>query len=167
MIKIYQLTCCIAFLIILQSCFVKQRSNMSFLDRSVMGREAEVMSIKVPMFLIKPFLTKALKEEDDEVLHLAIKKIKSVKLTTLSNTKNNNQIRENFINFLKNKDMEEYATIISDGDRVSVNGLMKKDKIKTLMLGVSSDDGEHVFIEVKGNFTMDDLAHAINSYEKK
>lgn len=112
-------------------------------------------------------MTKALKEEDDEVLHLAIKKIKSVKLTTLSNTKNNNQIRENFINFLKNKDMEEYATIISDGDRVSVNGLMKKDKIKTLMLGVSSDDGEHVFIEVKGNFTMDDLAHAINSYEKK
>lgn|SRR5690606_8064083 len=167
MVKIYQLTFCIALLIMLQSCYVKQRSNMSFLDRSVMGSEAEVVSVKVPMFLVKPFLTKELMEEDDEMLHLAMKKIKSVKLTALSNAKNNVQIRENFRDFLKKEHMEEYASIISDGDRVTINGLMKKDKIKKLMLGVSSEDGEHVFIEVKGNFTMDEVAQAINSYENK
>jgi len=167
MVKIYQLTFCIALLIMLQSCYVKQRSNMSFLDRSVMGSEAEVVSVKVPMFLVKPLLTKELMEEDDEMLHLAMKKIKSVKLTALSNAKNNVQIRENFRDFLKKEHMEEYASIISDGDRVTINGLMKKDKIKKLMLGVSSEDGEHVFIEVKGNFTMDEVAQAINSYENK
>lgn len=167
MVKIYQLTCCIAFLMILQSCYVKQRSNMSFLDRSVTGREAEVISIKIPMFLVRPFLTKKLKNEDDEMLRLAMNKIKSVKLTTLSNARNNDQIRENFRNFIKDKKMEEYASIVSDGDRLTVNGLMTKDKIKKLMLGVSSDDGEHVFIEVKGSFTIEDIANAINSYEKK
>lgn len=167
MVKIYQLTFCIALLIMLQSCYVKQRSNMSFLDRSVMGSEAEVVSVKVPMFLVKPFLTKELMEEDDEMLHLAMKKIKSVKLTALSNAKNNVQIRENFRDFLKKEHMEEYASIISDGDRVTINGLMKKNRIKKLMLGVSSEDGEHVFIEVKGNFTMDEVAQAINSYENK
>ncbi len=167
MVKIYQLTFCVALLIMLQSCYVKQHSNMSFLDRSVMGGEAEVVSVKVPMFLVKPFLTKELMEEDDEMLHLAMKKIKSVKLTALSNAKNNVQIRENFRDFLKKEHMEEYASIISDGDRVTINGLMKKDRIKKLMLGVSSEDGEHVFIEVKGNFTMDEVAQAINSYENK
>lgn len=167
MVKIYQLTCCIAFLIILQSCYVKQRSNMSFLDRSVTGREAEVMSVKIPMFIVRPFLTEELKKEDDEMLRLAMKKIRSVKLTTLSNARNNDQIRESFSSFLKDKDMEEYASITSDGDRLTVNGLMTKDKIKKLMLAVSSDDGEHIFIEVKGNFTMDEIADAIHSYEKK
>ena len=167
MVKIYQITFCIALLMVLQSCYVRTRSNMSFLDRSVTGREAEVVSLKVPMFMVKPFLGKELKKEDDEVLRLAMKKIKSVKLTTLSNARNNEQIRENFRNFLRNEHMEEYASIISDGDRVSINGQMKKDKIKKLMLGVSSDDGEHVFIEVKGNFTLNEIAQAINSYENK
>lgn len=165
MVKIYQLTFCIALLIFLQSCYVKQRSNMSFLDRSVVGKEAEVVAVKVPMFLVKPFIAKELKKEDDEMIRLAMKKIKSVKLTALSNAKDNTEIRTRFKDFLRAEQMEEYASVISDGDRVSINGQMKKDKVKKLMLGVSSEDGDHVFIEVKGNFTMDEITHAISSYE--
>lgn len=167
MVKIYQLTFCLAVLFMLQSCYVRQSSNMSFVDRSVAGRDAEIVSIKMPMFLVKPFLRKELQEEDDEMLRLAMKKIKSVKLTTLSNSENNDRIQENFKKFLKNEHMEEYASIISDGDRITVNAQTKKDKIRKLMLGVSSEDGEHVFIEVKGKFSIDDIAHAINSYEEK
>jgi len=140
---------------------------MSFLDSSVLGKEVEVESMKVPMFLIRPFLTKELKNKDDEVLRLAVKKIKSVKLTTLSNAQDNEQIRQSFKSFVKDKDMEEYASINSDGDHISINGVAKRDKIKTLLLGVSSDDGDHVFIEVKGSFTIDDIAEAINTYGGK
>ncbi|MFD2969703.1 DUF4252 domain-containing protein [Sphingobacterium bambusae] len=167
MVKIYQLTFCVIVIMMMQSCYIKQRSNMSFVDRSVAGREAEIVSIKMPMFLVKPFLKKELQEEDDEMLRLAMRKIKSVKLTTLSNARNSDRIQENYKQFLRDEQMEEYASIISDGDRITINAQTKKDKIKKLMLGVSSQEGEHVFIEVKGNFSMDDIAHALNSYEKK
>lgn len=166
MAKIYQLTFCIAVMLTMQSCYVKPGSNMSFVNRSVAGQEAEIVSIKVPMFLVKPFIRKELQEEDDELLRLAMKKIKSVKLTALSNAQNNERIQENFKRFLRNEGMEEYASIVSDGERITINGQMNKDKIEKLMLGVSSKDGEHVFIEVKGKFSIDDIAQALNSYEK-
>lgn len=167
MVKIYQLTFCVIVIMMMQSCYIKQRSNMSFVDRSVAGREAEIVSIRMPMFLVKPFLKKELQEEDDEMLRLAMRKIKSVKLTTLSNARNSDRIQENYKQFLRDEQMEEYASIISDGDRITINAQTKKDKIKKLMLGVSSQEGEHVFIEVRGNFSMDDIAHALDSYEKK
>ncbi|WP_437921718.1 DUF4252 domain-containing protein [Sphingobacterium sp. LRF_L2] len=166
MVKLYQFTFCVVLIVLIQSCYVRQNSNMSFVNRSIAGHEAEIVSIKIPMFLVKPFLVKEL-QNDDETLRLAMRKIKSVKLTTLSNTEDNGRIQENFKKFLKEEDMEEYASIISDGDRISVNAQMKKDKIRRLMLGVSSEEGEHVFIEVKGNFSIDDIANAINSYESK
>ena len=167
MVKIYQLTFCVIVIMMMQSCYIKQRSNMSFVDRSVAGREAEIVSIRMPMFLVKPFLKKELQEDDDEMLRLAMRKIKSVKLTTLSNARNSDRIQENYKQFLRDEQMEEYASIISDGDRITINAQTKKDKIKKLMLGVSSQEGEHVFIEVRGNFSMDDIAHALDSYEKK
>lgn len=140
---------------------------MSFLYRSIVGSEAEIVAVKVPMYMMKPFLAKELRKDDDEMLCLAMKKIKSVKLTALSNVKDDRRIRENYKNFLSDQDMEEYASIMSDGDRVTISGLMKKDRIKTLMLGVSSEDGDHVFVEVKGDFTLDEIAGAISSYERK
>ncbi len=167
MVKIYQLTFCVIVIMMMQSCYIKQRSNMSFVDRSVAGREAEIVSIKMPMFLVKPFLRKELQEEDDEMLRLAMRKIKSVKLTTLSNARNSDRIQENYKQFLRDEQMEEYASIISDGDRITINAQTKNDKIKKLMLGVSSQEGEHVFIEVRGNFSMEDIARALDSYEKK
>ncbi len=167
MVKIYQLTFCIAVILMIQSCYIRQNSNMSFVDRSIAGRDAEIVSIKMPMFLVKPFLKKELQKEDDEMLRLAMRKIKSVKLTTLYNSQNNDRIQENFKKFLRNERMEEYAAIISDGDRITINAQTKNDKIRKLMLGVSSQDGDHVFIEVKGNFSVDDIAYAIDSYEKK
>ena len=167
MVKIYQFTFCVAVILMIQSCYVRQSSNMSFVDRSSVGREAEIVSVKMPMFLVRPFLRKELQEEDDEMLRLAMRKIKSVKLTTLSNVQHSDRIQENFKKFLKNEKMEEYASIISDGDRISINAQTKNDKIRKLMLGVSSEDGEHVFIEVKGKFSVEDIAHALDSYEKK
>ena len=166
MVKIYQLTFCVALILIIQSCYVKRTSNLSFVDRSVAGRDAEIVSIKIPMFLVKPFLIKKIHEEDDEMLRLTMKKIKSVNLTTLSNSSDNESIRSNFKRFIHREHMEEFASIVSDGERISINGQVKKDKIKRLMLGVSSDDGDHVFIDVRGNFTVEDLTQAVNLYEK-
>src|SRR5690606_37778583 len=128
-------------------------------------KEAEVVAVKVPMLLVKPFSAKELKKELDEMIRLAMKKIKSVKLTALSNAKDNNEIRTRSKDVLRAVQKEEYANVISDGDRVSIKRQMKKDKAKKLMLGLSSEDGDYVFIEVKGNFTMDEITHAISPYE--
>ena len=65
MVKIYQLTFCVAVVLMIQSCYVKQSSNMSFVNRSLVGRDAEIVSVKMPMFLVKPFLRKELQEEDE------------------------------------------------------------------------------------------------------
>ena len=167
MAKFYQIACCIALLISLQSCYVRQRTNLSFLDPAVTGESAEIVSIKMPMFLVKPFLHKKLASEEDELARVAMKKIKSVKITALSNAKDSPGVQANFKNFLSTSGMDEFASIYSDGDQISINGLMKKDKIKKLLLGVSSNAGDHVFIEVKGNFSMHDIANAIHKYEER
>lgn len=167
MVKIYQLTFCIALLLSLQSCYIKRSSNLSFVNRSVAGESAEIVSIKVPLFLVKPFIRKELASQEDELVRHALKKIKSVKITTLSNAEDSPAIQEHFKLFLSREHMEEFASIISDGDRISVNGLMKKDKIKKLLFSVSEEGGDHVFIEVKGNFSLNELSDAITKYEKK
>lgn len=165
--KIYLLLLCVPLLFLLQSCYIKERPNMSFLTSSSLGSEAEIVSLKVPMFLVKTFVAKERNKDDDETLQLLIKKIKGVKVMTLNNARSNEGIRQDFRNFLEKERMEEYASIFSDGDRISINGFMKKDKVTKLMLGISSDDGEHVFVEIKGNFTMDEIGQAVNSYERK
>lgn len=162
--KTYLLLLCVPLLFLLQSCYIKQSPNMNFLTSSSLGSEAEIVSLKVPMFLVKTFVIKE-KNKDDEILQLLTKKIKGVKVMTLNNARNDEGIRKDFRNFLKKERMEEYASIVSDGDRISINGFMKKDKVTKLMLGISSDDGEHVFVEIKGKFTLSEIADAVQAYQ--
>ncbi len=61
------------FIFSLQSCIVSRHSNMGFFDNPYYNyNDAQFMSINVPMFLAKPFIKKALKEdgESEELINL-------------------------------------------------------------------------------------------------
>lgn len=158
--------CAIALLLSMQSCYVKRGSNMSFVDRSLAGRDAEIVSMRMPMFLARPFIVKELASEENELIRKAILNIKSVKFMALSNAQNTDRIYKSFSNYLDHQNMEEFASLYSDGSRISINGKIKKNKIKKLLLCIS-DDQDQIYVEVKGNFSMDDISNSIQVYEKK
>lgn len=149
----------------LQSCLIKQGPNMDFLSSSSLDADAEIVSMNVPQLMVKSFIAKEAKASNDEALKALSKNIKSVKVMTLNQASNSAGIRQDFQNFLKKEKMEEYASIINDGDRVSINGLMEKDRVTKLLLGISSHGGAHVFVEIKGKFTMQEIVDAIEVYE--
>lgn len=152
-------------LFLLQSCLIKQGPNMDFLSSSSLDADAEIVSMNVPQLMVKSFIAKEAKASNDEALKALSKNIKSVKVMILNQASNSAGIRQDFQNFLKKEKMEEYASIINDGDRVSINGLMEKDRVTKLLLGISSHGGEHVFVEIKGKFTMQEIVDAIEVYE--
>ncbi len=49
----------LALLALLQSCIVSSKSNMDFLDRESLGRDAQITSVNPPMFLAKPIIKKS------------------------------------------------------------------------------------------------------------
>ena len=69
-------------LFFLQSCFVSEKSlyNQETKDN------ATITKVNVPMFLVKPYIKKALREdgESEEVINL-IKKVRKVKIYTVEN----------------------------------------------------------------------------------
>ena len=152
-------------LFLLQSCLIKQGPNMDFLSSSSLDADAESGSMNVPQLRVKSVIAKEAKASNDEALKALSKNIKSVKVMILNQASNSAGIRQDFQNFLKKEKMEEYASIINDGDRVSINGLMEKDRVTKLLLGISSHGGEHVFVEIKGKFTMQEIVDAIEVYE--
>lgn len=152
-------------LFLLQSCLIKQGPNMDFLSSSSLEPDAEIVSLNVPQLMVKSFIAKEAKASNDKALKALSKNIKGVKVMILNQANNSAGIRQDFQNFLKKEKMEEYASIISNGDRVSINGLMEKDRVTKLLLGISSHGGEHVFVEIKGKFTMQEIVDAIEVYE--
>ena len=152
-------------LFLLQSCLIKQGPNMDFLTSSSLDADAEIVSLNVPQLMVKSFIAKEAKASNDKALNALSKNIKGVKVMILNQANNSAVVRQDFRNFLKKEKMEEYASIISGGDRVSINGLIEKDRVTKLMLGISSNGGEHIFVEIKGKFTMKEIADAIEVYE--
>ncbi|WP_293924615.1 hypothetical protein [Sphingobacterium sp. UBA6320] len=77
------------FCLTLQSCFVKTSPNMSFISKRDLSSDTEVASVRVPMFLTRTFLKSKIKEldEDDAVAALALRKIKKLKVMTISGNK--------------------------------------------------------------------------------
>lgn len=111
--KISALFVLLAFL---QSCIVSSSPNMEFLDRESLGKGAQVTAVNPPMFLVKPFIKKALREdgESEEVIAL-IKKVKKVRVMTVIAPNANYQERLNRF-FAENK-YEEWMTLNSEGQK--------------------------------------------------
>ena len=69
-------------LIFLQSCFVSEKS---LYNQETKGN-ATITKVNIPMFIVKPYIKKALREDGDseEVINL-IRKIRKVKIYTIEN----------------------------------------------------------------------------------
>jgi len=86
--RLQTLLCLVGVLFSMQSCMIKKASNMDFVSRSNVSDDAEIVAINLPMWLTKPFMKKALKDDNDEesrAMAEIVKKLKKFRMLTLSN----------------------------------------------------------------------------------
>lgn len=150
----------------MQSCIVSEKPNMAYFSDS--GRDfkgAKFVSINVPLFLAKPYIKKALREDggDEELIRL-VKKVSKIKVLTVEN--GDREMLKDFASYLNNNNYEEWATIKHDGDNVNIRVKQKGDAIKNMLITVNSDK-ELVFVDIKGSFTADDISRMIASAKDK
>lgn len=151
---------------VMQSCIVSERPNIAYFSES--GRDfkgAKFVSINVPLFLAKPYIKKALREDggDEELIRL-VKKVSKIKVLTVEN--GDRDMLKDFANYLNNNNYEEWATIKHDGDNVNIRVKQKGDAIKNMLITVNSDK-ELVFVDIRGSFTADDISRMIASAKDK
>lgn len=156
----------LSVMFVMQSCIVSERPNIAYFSES--GRDfkgAKFVSINVPLFLAKPYIKKALREDggDEELIRL-VKKVSKIKVLTVEN--GDRDMLKDFANYLNNNDYEEWATIKHDGDNVNIRVKQKGDAIKNMLITVNSDK-ELVFVDIKGSFTADDISRMIASAKDK
>lgn len=150
----------------MQSCIVSEKPNIAYFSES--GRDfkgAKFVSINVPLFLAKPYIKKALREDggDEELIRL-VKKVSKIKVLTVEN--GDREMLKDFASYLNNNNYEEWATIKHDGDNVNIRVKQKGDAIKNMLITVNSDK-ELVFVDIKGSFTADDISRMIASAKDK
>ncbi|EJL72044.1 DUF4252 domain-containing protein [Chryseobacterium populi] len=153
-------------LFLLQSCVVSHKPNMDFFsDSGYDFKGAKFESFNVPMFLAKPFIKKALKEDgEDEAMMDLVKKVSKIKVLTVEN--GDKEMLNDYAAFLNNNNYEDWATIKHDGDNVNIRVKQTGESIKNMLITVNSDK-ELVFVDVKGNFTADDISKMINAASDK
>ncbi len=164
--KIYfRIVLLLVFVISLQSCIVSKHPNMAFFDNPYYDYgNAKFTSINVPVFLAKPFVKNALREdnESEEVVNL-VKKIKKVKVMTIEN--GDQQMLNDFSNYLLQNNYQDWATIKKDGQKINIQALQDGDVINKLMILVKSDE-KMVYVDVKGKFSPEDISNVINAASK-
>ncbi|MDQ0476264.1 DUF4252 domain-containing protein [Chryseobacterium sp. MDT2-18] len=163
--KIYFLSAFALLTISLQSCIVSQHPNMGFFDNPYYDyKDAKFTSINVPMFLAKPIVKKALREdgENEELINL-IKKVSDIKVMTIEN--GNAEMVADFAKYLKKDNFEDWMTVKKEKETIHFQAKQKGDEIKRLMITVASES-ELVLLDVTGKFTADDISRLINYSEK-
>jgi len=151
--------------LLLQSCIVSRHPNMAFFDNPYYDYgNVEFTSVNVPVWLAKPFVKNALREdaESEEVINL-IKKIKKIRVLTVEN--GDKKMLKDFSQYLSKNNYEDWVTIKHDGQNVNIQALQKGDQINKLMLLVNSGE-EFVFVDIKGKFTPEDISKVINAADK-
>lgn len=151
----------------LQSCLVKSSPNMPFVNRGDLSKDAEIVSVKVPGLLMKAFLRNEIKElkEEDPILALALKRIKTIRVMAVEGGADSENIYKRFSKYLAKNNYEEMMSIYSDGAKISINTLMKGNKIKNVLLGII-DEEDHVFVDLKTNLDLDELNQLVDYYEE-
>lgn len=151
----------------LQSCIVSEKPNIDFFQNSKYDfKGAQFASINVPMVLAKSYIKKALREEgeSEETINL-VKKASKIKVLTVTN--GSNQMLNDYAQFLNDHHYEEWATIKHDGEHINIRVKQDGDAIKNMLIMVGSSKNEIVFVDVKGNFTANDISKMINSVSDK
>lgn len=152
-------------LISLQSCMVSSKPKMAFFDNPAYDRgDAKFTSINVPMFLAKPIIKKALREdgESEELINL-VSKISDVKVMTVEN--GNKEMLSDYAKYLTTNNYEEWMVVKKEKETINFQAKQTGEIIKKLLITVQSAE-ELVFVDVSGKFTADDISRIINYSEK-
>lgn len=149
-------------LFLLQSCIVTQKSlyNQETKDN------AHITKVNVPMFLVKPFIKKALREDaaSEEVIKL-VRKIKKVKVYTVENA--SEKMIADFSKKSLGTDLQEYMSVNSKDSRINILSEETNNPliIKNLLISIINNK-ELVYVKIKGKFSVDDIAKIANSVDK-
>ena len=149
-------------MISLQSCFVSEKS---LYNEEIKGNTT-ITKVNVPMFLVKPFIKKALKEdgESKEVINL-IRKIKRVKVYTVENATEkmvNNFSRQSF-----GSNLQELMSVNSKDSKIKIMSAdTNSDKVIKDLLITVKDEKDLVYVKIKGKFSLDDVAKITELSEK-
>lgn len=164
--KLYVFGLIIAAMLMLQSCMVSHHPNRAFFDNSYYDyKGAEFTRVNVPMFIAKPFMKKALKNDGEsrEAINL-IKKIKKIRMLTVEN--GNKKMVDDLENNLKNDRYEEWMTLKSDDQNINIRVKQTDDIIKKMFFTIKSDN-DLVFIKISGKINPNDLSKVLNDYQNK
>jgi hypothetical protein len=149
-------------LFFLQSCFVSEKS---LYNEEIKGNTT-ITKVNVPMFLVKPFIKKALKEdgESKEVINL-IRKIKRVKVYTVENA--TEKMATNFSRQSFGSNLQELMSVNSKDSKIKIMSAdTNSDKVIKDLLITVKDEKDLVYVKIKGKFSLDDVAKITELSEK-
>ena len=149
-------------LFFLQSCFVSEKS---LYNEEIKGNTT-ITKVNVPMFLVKPFIKKALREdgESEDVINL-IRKIRKVKVYTVENA--TEKMATNFSRQSFGNNLQELMSVNSKDSKIKIMSAItnSETEIKDLLITVK-DEKDLVYVKVLGKFSMDDIAKIAELSEK-
>ena len=149
-------------LFFLQSCFVSEKS----LYNEETNGKTTVTKINVPMFLVKPYIKKALREdgESEEIIRL-IKKIRKVKVYTVENA--TEKMATNFSRQSFWSNLQELVSVNSKDSKMKIMSAdTNSDKVIKDLLITVKDEKDLVYVKIKGKFSLDDIAKITELSEK-
>ena len=141
-------------LIFLQSCFVSEKS---LYNQETKGN-ATITKVNIPMFLVKPYIKKALREDGDseEVINL-IRKIRKVKIYTIENA--TEKMITDFSKKSFGANLQEFMSVNSKDSKIKImSAITDSDTMIKDLLIIVRDDKELVYIKVLGKFSLDDIS---------
>ena len=152
----------ILLMVSLQSCFVSEK----YLYNEEIKGNTTITKVNVPMFLVKPFIKKALKEdgESEEVVNL-IRKIKRVKVYTVENA--TEKMATNFSRQSFGNNLQELMSVNSKDSKIKIMSAdTNSDKVIKDLLITVKDEKDLVYVKIKGKFSIDDVAKITELSEK-
>ena len=164
--KLYSWSAFLLLILSLQSCIVSQKPRMDFFDQSNYDNEdVKFVTVNVPMFLAKPIVKRALREdgESEDLINL-IKKIGDIKVMTVEN--GNEKMVSDYAKYLTKNNYEEWVTIRKEKEVINFQAKQKGEEIRKLLITIASGT-DLVYVDITGKFTADDISQIINYSEKK
>ncbi len=149
-------------LVSLQSCIVSEKS---LYNEEIKGNTT-ITKVNVPMFLVKPFIKKALLEdgESEDVINL-IRKIKIVKVYTVENA--TEKMATNFSRQSFGSNLQELMSVNSKDSKIKIMSAdTNSDKVIKDLLITIKDEKDLVYVKIKGKFSLDDVAKITELSEK-
>ena len=152
----------ILLMISIQSCFVSEKS---LYNEEIKGNTT-ITKVNVPMFLVKPYIKKALREdgESEDVINL-IRKIKRVKVYTVENA--TEKMATNFSRQSFGSNLQELMSVNSKDSKIKIMSAdTNSDKVIKDLLITVKDEKDLVYVKIKGKFSIDDVAKITELSEK-